>query len=120
LEQEIREACAVLVVIGRNWVSAEDTAGHRRLDDPADYVRVEVETALRLGVPVVPLTVSRAPMPSAADLPYPLRELSTRNGLAIRPDPDFHRDMDRLISHLTGPLRVPVPPIAIRVPVDSR
>ena len=47
LEQALRETRVVLVVVGPDWVDARDETGQRRLDDEGDYVRIEVETALR-------------------------------------------------------------------------
>jgi hypothetical protein len=94
-------ACSVmLVVIGPRWLSATDERGSRRLDDPNDFVRIEIETALERDVPVVPLLVSGASMPKAEELPPSLVSLAYRNGMPIRPDPDFHSDVDRLIRGL--------------------
>jgi hypothetical protein len=116
LEHALRDSDAVLVLIGPTWLTCRDDAGRARLDDPQDFVRREVETALRLGTPTVPVTVSNAQMPSRSELPEPLRPLAERNGQAVRPDPDFHRDMDRLIQHLV-PL-VNCQTDATRMPLD--
>jgi hypothetical protein len=97
----------VLVVIGPTWLTAADGEGRRRLDDPADFVRLEIETALSCDVPVIPVVVSNARLPSQSELPGPLSPLALRNGISVRPDPDFHRDMDRLISKLESLLGVP-------------
>lgn len=71
-----------------------------RLEDPKDFVRIEIESALRRCIPVIPVLVSGANLPSAERLPVSLQDLLYRNGIWIRPDPDFHRDMDRLIEFL--------------------
>jgi hypothetical protein len=97
----VRTDC-MLAVIGRDWVTAADTAGKRRLDDPADLVRIEIETALARGVPVIPLLVQGAAIPRECDLPESLRGLAFRNGMSVRPNPDFHRDVDRLEGQLLG------------------
>ena len=89
----------VLVVIGDRWIDA-GTAGARRLDDAADFVRIEIESALERKIPVVPVLVRGATIPADSALPQSLRALSYRNGMSVRPDPDFHRDMDRLIAGL--------------------
>lgn len=94
----------VLVVIGDRWLSA-GAPGARRLDDAADFVRIEIESALERRIPVVPLLVRGAAIPGDTDLPPTLRPLAYRNGIAVRPDPDFHRDMDRLITGLESHLR---------------
>jgi TIR domain len=89
-----------LVVIGSQWINAIDDTGKRRLDDPKDFVRIEVESALQREIPVIPLLVRGAKMPKEEDLPESLRELANRQGTPVRHDPDFHRDVDRLIKSL--------------------
>lgn len=93
----------VLVVIGDRWLNA-GAPGARRLDDVADFVRIEIESALERRIPVVPVLVRGAAIPGDSDLPQTLRPLAYRNGIAVRPDPDFHRDMDRLITGLESHL----------------
>ncbi len=101
------EQCQVLVaVIGKAWLSITDDAGHRRLDDPNDWVCLEIAAALQRKIPVVPLLVMGAEMPKAQQLPAILEDLAYRNGLEIRSDPDFHGDMDRLIKRINVP-RIP-------------
>ena len=79
-------------------VSAADEGGHRRLDDENDYVRLEVECALRLGKVVIPVLVRGGAMPRPSELPETLSQVAFRHAVSVRPDPDFHRDMDRLIQ----------------------
>jgi hypothetical protein len=98
IKQMLMKANVVLVVIGPSWVSATDEAGRRRLEDPNDFVRLEVETALRSNIPVIPVLVSNARMPHANELPASLKSLTSRNGMAVRPDPDFNNDIQRLFS----------------------
>jgi hypothetical protein len=100
LEKAVRGADVVIAVIGPTWARAADAAGRRRLDDPDDFVRLELEQALQLGKPVIPVTVSGAPMVAPADLPPSLQALPFQNGLPVRPDPDFHNDITRLIAAL--------------------
>jgi tetratricopeptide (TPR) repeat protein len=134
LREALSRAAVTLVVIGPHWVSVTNAQGLRRLDDPTDYVRLEVETALASGRPVVPVLVSGAAMPRREDLPPSITPLRERQGVVVRPDPDFHRDMDRLIRHLAqllepaaghgaGPGRPPaggrLPPFA-PAPTDGR
>ena len=59
----------VLTVIGPRWLSAEDSAGARRLDDPADFVRLEVGAALEREIPVIPVIVGGATMPTPEESP---------------------------------------------------
>jgi hypothetical protein len=100
--KEAVSACdVVLVIIGPRWLDAKDKAGQRRLDDPEDFVRIEVETGLqRASARVIPVLVEGAAMPDADALPLALREVAYRNARIIRDDPDFHRDMERLIQSI--------------------
>ena len=100
LDGKVGQCKVLLVVIGDQWVSIADTEGNRRLDDFRDYVRIEIESALKRNVPVIPLLVRRATMPEEEFLPESIKGLAFRNGIQIRPDPDFHNDMERLISAL--------------------
>jgi len=100
LKRQISECSFLLAVIGDRWLDASDDTGKRRLDDPQDFVRVEIQSALEQGIPVIPLLVRGAKMPAEEDLPASLRKLVYKNGIPVRPDPDFHRDIDRLISAL--------------------
>jgi eukaryotic-like serine/threonine-protein kinase len=104
LAEEVNRCDVLLAVIGDHWLDATYKDGPkkdaRRLDDPQDYVRIEVESALARGVPVVPLLVGRTAMPREADLPDGLKELAYRNAAAVRSGPDFHGQVDRLIRGL--------------------
>ncbi|MBN2119047.1 MAG: toll/interleukin-1 receptor domain-containing protein [Anaerolineales bacterium] len=100
LDRKVRECSVLLALIGDHWLDASDETGKKRLEDPADFVRIEIESALESGIPVIPLLVREAKMPMEKNLPSSLRRLVYKNGVQIRPDPDFHRDMDRLISAL--------------------
>jgi hypothetical protein len=100
IDEKVGKCEVLLSVVGRDWLTATDAQGHRRLDLPGDFVRIELESALKRNIPVVPLLVRRASMPKAADLPESIREFSKRNGLSVRADPDFRTDCDRLIQGL--------------------
>lgn len=101
IAREIAASDVVLVVIGTRWLTITDRAGVRRLDDPADFVRVEVETALaQEGKLIIPVLIDGAAMPAPSDLPTSLRGLAYRNGVVIRDDPDFHADFQRLRDSL--------------------
>lgn len=100
----LRKCKACLVVIGPDWLETKGPSGTRRIDDPEDLVRIEVETALRLGVPVAPLMVRGAELPKPHMLPESVRELTDRNGLPIRPHPDFDNDIERLLTRLSEQL----------------
>lgn len=86
INQQVQSCAAVLVMIGRGWTTMTDPQGNRRLDDPADHVRVEVATALTQGVPVIPILVQNASMPRAAELPEDIRDLAFYNGMKLAPE----------------------------------
>ena len=88
----------LLAVVGRQWLNSQNESGARRLDDPRDFVRIEIESALQRDIPVIPLLVQGAGVPAENDLPSSMRALIYRNAISIRPDPDFHHDIDRLIT----------------------
>ena len=79
------ESCGVLLaVIGPRWISIQDDAGRRRLDDPDDYTRLELATALgRADVRVIPVLVDGATMPDAEALPPELKPLARRNAVEL-------------------------------------
>ncbi len=92
----------LLAIIGRHWLESAGADNRRRLDDAQDPVRIEIATALRRGIPVVPVLVGGSSIPDADALPEDIAGLAFRNGTQVRPDPDFHRDMDRLITGIKG------------------
>lgn len=87
-----------LVTIGIDWATITGPSG-RRLDDPDDYVCREVGAALASGVPVVPVLVGGASMPSPDELPESLQPLVLRQAVTIRDD-TWHQDVDALIRRL--------------------
>ncbi|MGQ0704446.1 MAG: toll/interleukin-1 receptor domain-containing protein [Gemmatimonadales bacterium] len=94
-------ACTALIaVIGRHWISG--AAGRPRLFDDDDMVCFEIATALGEEKSVIPVLAAGVSMPLEGDLPERLSQLPKRNALVVRPDPDFHRDMDRVVAALAG------------------
>ena len=110
--------CRVLVaVIGPTWLTVQDDKGNRRLDHPGDWVRLEVETALSRGIPVIPLLVGNAELPRAEELPDCLQNLAYRNYTTARLDPDFDPDMARLIEGINALLADQSDPTSNRPPI---
>jgi hypothetical protein len=83
LTENIGRCDALLAVIGKNWTTIADAEKRRRLDDPRDFVRIEVEAALSRNVPVIPVLVDGAKMPLAEDLPEGLKALPRRQAIEI-------------------------------------
>jgi hypothetical protein len=115
LNDAVSRCDVLLAVVGEAWLGICQT-GRRRLDDPKDFVRIEVEAGLRRGIPVIPVVIAPAKMPQEADLPETLRELAYRNALVIDPGRDFHSHLDRLIRGIEASTPEPVPARPAGVP----
>jgi formylglycine-generating enzyme required for sulfatase activity len=72
LGEKLWQCKVMLAIIGPNWVDARDKNGNRRLDNPEDWVRVEIEQSLARNVPVIPVLIGGAMLPSKSDLPQSL------------------------------------------------
>jgi hypothetical protein len=82
--QEILASCdLMLVLIGRNWVDVKDEEGRTRLGNPGDFVRLEIEAALKRDIVVIPVLVQGAHMPVAEKLPAEIKDLAYRNGFEL-------------------------------------
>jgi hypothetical protein len=89
-------SCDVLLaLIGDEWLRISDSYGRRRIDDPEDFVRLEIEAALTREVRVIPILVDGASMPSADELPDSLTALVRRQALELSPS-RFEFDTNRL------------------------
>ncbi len=93
----IHECDLFVAMIGPRWSNAKDKAGNLRLNNTNDNVRIEIETALRLGKHVIPLLVSQAEMPNADDLPESLKALATLHAPRVSHE-SFNADAGRLIE----------------------
>jgi hypothetical protein len=92
------EIAVLLVVIGPSWLGIEQGAADGRIRKRDDPVRIEVETALKREIAVIPVLVDGASMPSAGHLPKSLRAFADRNAAEVDGGRDFHVHMDRLIQ----------------------
>ena len=97
IKQTLKRAKVVVALIGPDWSGGHDLS-KRRIDDPTDFVRLEVASALESGIPIIPVLINNTPMPDAKSLPPSLEALAYRNGLALDPGIDFHHHADRLIA----------------------
>jgi hypothetical protein len=104
LHEAVAECEVLLAVIGPNWVEARDDTGARRLDDPNDFVRIEIGAALQRSIPVIPILLDGAKVPKANQLPEELKELPMRNWLEVD-HASFHSDLDKLVRGLKAKLR---------------
>jgi hypothetical protein len=89
----------LLALIGESWISVTEESGRRRLDDPDDFVRLEIEAALTRGIRVIPILVDGATMPRGDQLPASLAALARRQALELSPS-RFEFDTSRLLRVL--------------------
>jgi glycerophosphoryl diester phosphodiesterase len=102
IESAVGSCEVLLALIGPQWLTVTDAKGARRLDDPEDFVRLEVETALtRDDVRVIPILVDNAKMPTAQELPTGLAALTRRQAVEINP---VNFDTRRLLRVLNDTL----------------
>ncbi len=99
IDAAVSKADVFIAVIGPAWLDAKDQTGKRRLDNPEDFVRLEIAAALRRDIRVIPLLFEGAQMPRSIDLPDDLKALSRRNAIEISHS-RFHSDAQRLINSL--------------------
>jgi hypothetical protein len=120
LQEKLASCNLLLVLIGRDWIDAKNQSGRRRLEDPNDFIRLEIAAALKRNIPVTPVLLQGVQMPAAEQLPEELRELSYRNGFELshnRWDSDVQEMIKRLgLSKQSG---VAVPS-GFGVPITER
>ena len=106
IERALSSAGVVLVVIGKSWLTVSDAAGRQRLQNPDDYVRREIATALQQrNVRVLPVLIQGASMPSADELPEELAPLARRNAFEVH-DTSWQDDVRRLTKAVAQSLGV--------------
>ena len=96
LNNQVRKCDILLAVIGDQWIEILK----QRLDEPNDFVRIEIQVALESNIPVVPVLVGKAPMPIEKNLPPEIAELAYRNAAEVRAGPDLQTHLKRLIADL--------------------
>ncbi len=99
LQAALADCDAILALIGPNWADAADKQGSRRLDDPQDFVRLELETALKRKIPLIPLLVQGADMPTTNHLPASLHAFCRRQALDLS-DRRWRADVAALVDIL--------------------
>ena len=99
IDRELLACDALIAIIGPQWVAIQDAAGQRRLDKPDDYVRHELVTAIRRGLPILPVLVGNAPMPDRAELPDEMQALAYFNAVDVS-DVRWEYDLDGVVQAL--------------------
>ncbi len=104
IDEQLSRCDVLIALIGRRWLSEANAEGRPRLEDPDDFVRLEIATALRRDVTVIPALLDKAEMPRSAALPSDLRPLASCQAIEID-GADFHDDVTRLIAVLERRVR---------------
>ncbi len=100
LSEQVSKCDVLLAVIGERWMEVSNEDGKRRLDNPLDFVRIEIHAALRQKITVIPVLTGNASMPEKATLPRGMKTLPDLNAAEVRSGPDFQTHLDRLIRGL--------------------
>ncbi len=96
IEENVSSCDVMIAVIGRRWISSHE-GSKRRIDNPDDFVRIEIAAALKRNIRVIPVLVDGAMMPQARDLPDELKSLARRNALELS-HKRFTTDLARLTA----------------------
>jgi hypothetical protein len=99
LDEQVAQCDVLLAVIGKGWIDASDATGTRRLDNPDDIVRIEIESALKQDKLVIPVLVGEVQMPRPEQLPEAIRPLARRNKVQLTHE-RFHTDAQDLLERL--------------------
>ncbi len=99
LDSQLAKCDVFLAVIGPDWLTATDEEGHRRLDNPDDFVVTEIAAALKRRIRVIPVLIDGAHLPKADEVPPPLKMLLRRQALELR-NTQFGRDVEELIERI--------------------
>jgi hypothetical protein len=99
IERAVGRCDVLLAVIGARWLQSTQADGRRRLEDPEDFVRLELGIALARDIRVIPVLVDGAAMPPASELPDELKPLARRNAIELG-HVHFNSDIERLVQVL--------------------
>lgn len=101
LDRQVAQCDTFLAVIGPQWTTIENDDGERRLDEPNDFVRIEVASALARDIRVIPILLEGATMPRAEDLPFDIKAMVQRHAVRLRHD-RFGADVEIITNALGG------------------
>ncbi len=122
IDETLTECDVLLGVIGKNWLDIKDDTGKRRLDNESDFVRLEIASALRRDIPVIPVRVQGASIPKPDQLPEDLKDFSYRNAVELTHE-RWNSDVQVLVEkmkRLFGQPCAPSTPSAIPQPDVSQ
>lgn len=114
IRKTVQKCSVLLAIINRTWLDGKDGKS-RRINDPEDFVRIEIEQALRQdATTVIPVLLHGTPMPSAADLPTKMQRLAILNAKKIDHH-SFHQDLDPLVNYI----KLHLEPLVEALPDDA-
>lgn len=105
ISDELNNCSIFLILIGDRWLNATSAIG-TNIFDMHDYINVEVSEALKRQIPIIPILVGPAVMPTSAQLPASLQKLSGIQAIKIRTDAGFHSDMSDLIDKISSKIDI--------------
>jgi hypothetical protein len=115
IDRAVGTCDVLLAVIGPHWAGATDSAGRKRLDNPNDFIRLEIGGALKRNVRVVPVLVDDAQLPASGELPDDLQPLLRRNAVELR-DARWDADIEQLVASLERIVKPPEAPLRLEAP----
>ena len=121
IEDNVASCGVFLAIVGPTWISIENAEGERRLEDPNDFVALEIVSALKREVPVIPVLVHDAKMPAASLLPESLQSFAFRNSVEIshaRWNSDVALLVEALKAYVTPKAAAAEEPVHATVPVQ--
>jgi hypothetical protein len=104
LDSAVARCDILLALIGDSWLESKHDDGTRRLDDPGDFVRIEIEAALNRNIAVIPVLAGNARMPLQKELPQSMGAFAYRNASELRSGKDLRSHIDRLLAGLNAHL----------------
>jgi TIR domain len=104
IEKSVGSCDVLIAVIGKRWLLSSDEERKRRLDNTEDFVRVEIATALKRNIRVIPVLVDGSSIPRSSDLPDDLKLLARRNALEVSHN-RFNADFGRLVTAIEKVLK---------------
>ena len=104
IESAVSSCDVLIALIGDEWLTITDEDGKRRLENPHDFVRVEITAALKRGIRVIPVLLAGTEMPKARELPNDLQLMTELNALEIRHG-SFDAGIEKLLQAIEMCLR---------------
>ena len=103
INQQVAECDVMLVMVGRGWLSAASDEGQRRLDNPEDFIRLEIESAIQLDKLVIPVLINKTDMPRASELPTTLKPFARFQAVRLTQE-RVRADMSGIANHISQAL----------------